>query len=275
MSKANNKIVKTKEIKVRGIVYKITNTVNNKIYIGKTKTHYGNKSFGIEQRLSNHIAHAKKGDSRGCPALTNAIIKHGKDNFIIEELLRCKLKYIDKYEIEQIQLHDSTNKKKGYNIAMGGGGRSVVEVSEETRAKISKKEVNKMNLAKVYRNEIHVGYTVRRREKGVQYQKWFTSTKNTPAENRKLAVQWLKDFRENKVAAEADYNKESGLPRNIYVKKEKGIQVGYSLNITRNGVTVAKTFQSKTIPLEELLEKAIKFKEDYLKKISEQVKIDE
>lgn len=53
-----------------------------------------------------------------------------------------------------------------------------------------------MNLKKVFRKDVHVGYTARRRDRGKAYQKWFTSTKNTVAENRKLACKWLKIFRE-------------------------------------------------------------------------------
>lgn len=37
------------------LVYKITNTENNKIYIGKTKEYYKDKYFGIEGRLNNHL----------------------------------------------------------------------------------------------------------------------------------------------------------------------------------------------------------------------------
>lgn len=43
------------EIKVEYIIYKITNTKNNKIYIGKTKTHHGNgKKYGIHERFKKH-----------------------------------------------------------------------------------------------------------------------------------------------------------------------------------------------------------------------------
>jgi len=86
-------LVESSEIIVEGIIYKITNTINNKIYIGKTKTHYGNQPHDIEKRLQNHIASALRGNSKkhGSPALCNAIVKHGKKKFIIEEILRCDL----------------------------------------------------------------------------------------------------------------------------------------------------------------------------------------
>ena len=259
-----------KEIEVKGIIYRITNIINGKWYIGKTKTHYGNKPHGIEGRLNNHITKALLGN-RECPALYNAIAKHGKKNFIIEEILRCDLEDIDDHETEQIAIYDTTNKKIGYNIATGGGGRSVVNVSEEIRKKISSKKGKNMNLTKIFRNGIHVGYSARRRDKGRMYQKWFTSSKNTPKQNKKLAEVWLKNFRENGIIGETDYNKESGLPKHICNIKENGKYIGYIVRIIKNGKATAKSFQSITISLEKLLKRAIKFRDDYLNK----VKIDE
>jgi len=187
---------KSNKNKVKGIIYKITNIVNNKIYIGKTKTHYGKHPFGINQRLQNHITKALNGKN-DCPALYNAIIKHGKKNFKIEEILKSDLKYIDDHEIGQIEIHDSTNKKIGYNVALGGGGRSVVNVSEEIRKKISSKKGKNMILTKIFRKGVHVGYSARRKYRGKAYQKWFSSTKNTVEENKRLAKKWLKNFRES------------------------------------------------------------------------------
>ena len=264
------KTVKPNEIEVKGIIYKITNVTNDKIYIGKTKTHYGNQPHGIKKRMQDHITKALGADPSGCPALYNAIAKHGRENFVIEEILRCDLEDVDEHEIGQIEINDSTNKKIGYNIAIGGGGRSVANVSEETRKKISKNAKN-MNLTKIFRNDVHVGYSARRRDKGKPYAKWFTSTKNTPEQNKKLAKEWLKNFRNNGIIGEADYNKESELPKHICELKENGKHVGYIVRIIRNGKTTAKSFQSTTIPLQKLLKKAIKFRDDYLNK----VKIDE
>lgn len=258
-----------KKIKIKGIIYKITNTVNKKIYIGKTKTHYGSRPFSAERRLQNHITKALNGKN-DCPALYNAIRKHGEENFVIEEVLRCPLNDTDDHEIGQIEICDSTNKEIGYNIAVGGGGRSVVNVSEEIRKKISR-NAKDMNIEKIFRKGIHVGYTARRRDKGKQYQKYFSSTKNTLVENKKLAISWLKNFRNHGIIGETNYNKRTGLPKHICELKEKGKHVGYVVRFIKNGKTTRKSFQNNTIPLEKLLKKAIKFKDNYLNK----VKIDE
>lgn len=258
------------EIKAMSIIYKITNNENGKIYIGKTKTHYGNKPNGIKGRMRDHIKKALRGDTDGCPALYNAICKYGKEKFTIEEILQCEMEDVDTNEIEQIEIHNSTDKNIGYNIALGGGGRSVAIVTEETRKKISK-DVENMNLKKVFRKGVLVGYRARRRNNGGQYEKCFSSTENTVEENKKLAQEWINNFRENDVIGEANYNKESKLPKNIYKVNEKGNHVGYIVNITRNGKTTVKNFQSNDTSLDELLKKAVAFRDEFLKK----VKIDE
>ena len=56
-----------------GYIYKITNIVSGKIYIGETKL------CDPQKRWLQHIASLKhKG---GCPALKDAMIKYGVENF--------------------------------------------------------------------------------------------------------------------------------------------------------------------------------------------------
>ena len=98
-----------------GYIYKITNIINNKIYIGQT-------SNSIEQRFKSHIREAKQGEE-GCRYLNNAIRKYGADNFIVEELEECidaLLSEKEKHWIEKLSSHYSTG--KGYNISYGGEG---------------------------------------------------------------------------------------------------------------------------------------------------------
>ena len=40
------------------LIYKITNTETDKIYIGRTKEYYGEKYFGIERRFKHHLTNA-------------------------------------------------------------------------------------------------------------------------------------------------------------------------------------------------------------------------
>lgn len=115
-------------------VYKITNKVNNKIYIGIT-------SKGISARWKEHLY----GAEHNCPfKLHRAIRKYGKDNFSIElidfcnswdELTEKEKLYIDEYQ--------SNKDEFGYNMTDGGDGTFGRYLSEETKDKIRQKAIGR------------------------------------------------------------------------------------------------------------------------------------
>lgn len=87
------------------IVYKITNKVNNKIYIGQTIN-------SLEQRFSRHKQDALSG--RLDTHLARAIRKYGEDNFIIEIIDTAQTQdELTKKEYYWIGYYDSCN--LGYN----------------------------------------------------------------------------------------------------------------------------------------------------------------
>lgn len=105
------------------IIYKITNKINGKIYIGQT-TH------SIEKRWKEHCR-----DNDGC-SIHNAIRKYGKENFTVEQIdVVCDRDELNKKEQYWIKFYDSMNKEKGYNLTSGGDH---FEASEETKLKMSK-----------------------------------------------------------------------------------------------------------------------------------------
>lgn len=251
------------------LVYKITNKINNKIYIGKTKEYNKDKYFGIEGRFKNHLRFAKSG-AKHCPKLYNAIRKHGEENFMIELIETTTEDDIDNKEIYHIKEFNSTHNDIGYNIALGGGGRSVVNVDDIVRTKISKAQSSngEMNVKPVLNDEKQlIGYFSRRRENGKVFQKYFTSTKFSPDENLIKAREWVNDIKNNKNDISLKYNKSNNLPTNISHVKDKNdktIIIGYNLHIMKDGVKYSKSFQSKTGNLEELLNKAIQKKNEIL-----------
>lgn len=105
-------------------LYKHTNLINSKIYIGITC-----------QKPNNRW---RKGNGyKECPCFYNAIKKYGWDNFKHEILLdELTKEEAEQKEIELIKKYKSNNHKYGYNIANGGNysGR----MSQETKNKISK-----------------------------------------------------------------------------------------------------------------------------------------
>lgn len=115
-------------------VYKITNKVNNKVYIGIT-------SKGISARWKEHIYSAE----HGCPfKLHNAIRKYGKENFSIELIDFCN-SWEELTEKEQyyISEYKSLQDKFGYNMTEGGDGTFGRTHSEETKEKIRQKAIGR------------------------------------------------------------------------------------------------------------------------------------
>ena len=94
---------------MNGFIYIIRNTVNNKVYIGQTR-------ISIDIRWKEHLRHARYGDQ----VINRAMKKYGIDKFYIETLEICTLDVLDYREMFYIELFDSTNKSKGYNVSIGG-----------------------------------------------------------------------------------------------------------------------------------------------------------
>ncbi len=104
-------------------IYKITNTINNKIYIGQD---------------SNDIVSYYGGGI----LIKKAIQKYGKENFIKEILETCSTKE-ELCEKEQywISHYNSTNLKIGYNITGGGNSGNYKHTMPES-AKLAISENN-------------------------------------------------------------------------------------------------------------------------------------
>lgn len=118
----NNTILDTPENRYCEI-YKITNNVNNKIYIGQAVSHILNhkkyRPYGSIGRFKCHISEAHS--TKKCQSfyLNNAILKYGETNFTVEILEYCELNDADKKETEQIIAHNSLY-PNGYNLKLGG-----------------------------------------------------------------------------------------------------------------------------------------------------------
>ena len=98
-------------------IYKITNQINNKVYIGETIR-------GIETRWTEHKrrAHSKEGDHGYYYHISCAIRKYGEENFIIETLEECPDEIRFEREMYYIEYFDSTDPNNGYNAVLGGQG---------------------------------------------------------------------------------------------------------------------------------------------------------
>lgn len=97
---------------MKGFIYKITNRVNGKVYIGQTH-------FTIEHRWKQHqknfnIEHRKQ-------PLYCAFAKYGIENFDVDKIEEIECDKLDEREIYWIAYYDSF--KNGYNATLGGDGK--------------------------------------------------------------------------------------------------------------------------------------------------------
>ena len=104
-------------------IYKITNNINGKLYIGKHSTDKLNDGY-IGSGIRLHQAYNK----------------YGIENFTKEYLAFCdtddKLNWLERFYIKK---YNTYNNEGGYNLTEGGNGSPMKgkNLSEETKQKIS------------------------------------------------------------------------------------------------------------------------------------------
>jgi predicted GIY-YIG superfamily endonuclease len=115
-------------------VYKITNLVNNKLYIGITNQ-------GFKTRWYKHCSDSIHGSEF---PLHNALRKYGIDNFSVEVLEVCdtieQLKQQERYWITELKSRTTEN---GYNLTDGGDGTFGCKHSDKTKDKIRQKALDR------------------------------------------------------------------------------------------------------------------------------------
>ena len=97
-----------------GYIYKITNDINNKIYIGKTT------SDSIEKRFQEHIHDSARREMEQRP-LYNAMNKYGVEHFKIEVIGEYPFDELNDMEIYWIAYYRGY--EDGYNATKGGDGK--------------------------------------------------------------------------------------------------------------------------------------------------------
>lgn len=116
-------------------IYKITNNINKKVYIGKT-------SSSIEERFNQHIEDSKRSRCEK-RALYDAMLKYGYNHFSISlletvetEEEACKQ---EQYWIEKLGTYHN-----GYNMTHGGDGKRLYDYKELAEAYKKYKSVKKV-----------------------------------------------------------------------------------------------------------------------------------
>lgn len=101
-------------------IYKITNTINNKSYIGKTE------KLDPIQRFKEHIQDSKRTYKNKRP-LYEALKKYGEESFIFEILEETSNP--NEREVYYISYYNTY--KEGYNATLGGDGKSYITNQQE------------------------------------------------------------------------------------------------------------------------------------------------
>jgi group I intron endonuclease len=123
--------LKIGNLEVYGVIYKITNKVNGKVYIGQT-------TIGFDKRYSNNLNNTHNRH------LKYAIKKYGLNSFVTNKCMDVAFSKIelDIKEQSYINIYDSTNKMYGYNSESGGSNgkpsveaRKLMSISQKERFK--------------------------------------------------------------------------------------------------------------------------------------------
>ena len=121
------------------IIYKITNNINNKIYIGQT-------TRTLEERIAEH-------KRKRNPLISKAIKKYGIENFSIEIIDKAStINKLNEKEFYYIKKYNSIA-PNGYNQCEGGGNTIGYKHTEEAKAKMSEKRKGR-KLTEEWKNKI-------------------------------------------------------------------------------------------------------------------------
>lgn len=173
------------------VIYKITNLINGKVYIGQTRR-------GFEQRMKEHQNAAARGDGF---YIGSAIAKYGWDNFSAEVIAETSdesvLDELEKYYIQKYK-----SDIVGYNLAPGGDTNTMdspkvkahhdaIMRSPEVRAKISQtvsRKIRESGRVEEYTANMRAGF-----RKYVQSEKF-----KQDSANRKLSPEHFKALNDAK-----------------------------------------------------------------------------
>jgi group I intron endonuclease len=229
-----------------GYIYKITNQLSKKCYIGETK------KSNPYLRWNEHKRKIEQGI--GCPALQDAVKKYGIENFIFEVLIICFDEDRYKLEIEYIKKYNSMA-PNGYNLTKGGEGggfhgkKHSQETIERIRMTSKQKYIEHPELKqqmserqKIVMNNEDVRNKIK--EGMLASEKWKSLKQNMKLGNRKK----LSEETKNKIRESVKYyfNEQTSDDKNIKILKHREIMANLS------GVKIAQ-YDSENILLQTFI----------------------
>jgi group I intron endonuclease len=186
------------------VIYKTINKLNGKIYIGQDK--------------NNNPDYLGSGK-----ILQQAIEKYGKENFEKEILEECNSKeYMNDAEIYWISYYNSTDKKIGYNIAVGGSGGDTIsnhpdkdKISKKISISNSGKKSWNAGLSGTYKQDPSVGQKISTKLKGKRHSE---ETKEKQSRARK---RWHENLTESQKQDISDKISASNMGKKMPPKTEE------------------------------------------------------
>lgn len=242
----------------RGDIYKIANSVNDKLYFGQAYHYHSRgdgtyKRYGYEARFRLHKRQID-GEKPSCPHLASAMKLYGADKFTVTPILSCHIKDLNKYENMFIEMYDTIN--NGYNMIPGGQIRATDEIKAKMSLKAKERWKNEEWKEKVRENMIKA----RERDKEL-----YLEIRNTEEFKEKISKDRTEFFskqenRDNMSEKKKTLSKD--LPPNIIYRRDKDKVTGYMVIISIKGKKYSKTFSSAELTMEEKLELAKKHLEE-------------
>lgn len=117
--------MKIGNLEVYGIIYKVENLINGKVYIGQTTQGYNRrycvKGKGVERIYKRHKMFKECGYDYN-KHLLDSIEKYGIKNFTVNEILDCAFSEYELNIKEKCWIQYYNSYKNGYNYTTGGEG---------------------------------------------------------------------------------------------------------------------------------------------------------
>ena len=208
-----------------GCIYKITNTINGKVYIGQT-------ARSMEKRWKEHLRHGFNPKNHEYNLhLYKSMRKYGKDAFTIELIENCENNLMSEREIFWINFYNSSNPDFGYNITLGGEGARLIDYDEVYRryddGESAKKIAKEMGISRSNLTQILKGYE--KYDKKTTWEramKEISEDKGTPVSQYDLSGNFIAMFQSSK-AAQRSVPKTAHANISRICKTKKGLSGGF------------------------------------------------
>lgn len=223
---------------MKGYIYKITNKVNGKSYIGQTR-------YTIEFRWRQHLH--KKDNTY----FHNAIKKYGVDNFIVEKLEECNIEDLNEKEIYYIAKYNTF--KDGYNLTIGGDGNRTLLLDDKYE------EISALYLSGFSSNKIATLYKVDKASiVKILKQLGIKIRNNSLNINRQELEELIQDYQNGYSLRELAKRYDCSAPglKEFLIKKGVDLRQKYSiLEDTKSQELLIKDYTSSTISLKDIQNK--------------------